>query len=70
MPSSNTPSDLKTVVVCALDAACLNATDENSNDCLSRSFADIKELPTAFVPRDGDPHGIAGASAVFFIFSI
>ena len=28
----------------ALDTACTNATDENSNGCLSRSFADIKEL--------------------------
>jgi hypothetical protein len=44
MPSSNTPCDLKTMVVRALDAACTNATDENSNGCLSRSFADIKEL--------------------------
>jgi hypothetical protein len=33
------------VIVCALDAAYINATDENSNGCLSRSFADIKELP-------------------------
>jgi hypothetical protein len=45
MPSSNTPSDLKTVIIRALDAACTNASDENSNDCLSRSFANIKELP-------------------------
>ena len=45
MPSSNTPSDLKTVIIRALDAACTNASDENSNGCLSRSFANIKELP-------------------------
>ena len=45
MPSSNSPSDLNDVIVCALDAAYINATDENSNGCLNRSFADIKELP-------------------------
>jgi hypothetical protein len=45
MPSSNTPTDLKTVIIRALDAACTNATDENSNAGLSRSFANIKELP-------------------------
>ena len=46
MPSSNTPSDLKTVIIRALDAACTNASDENSNGRLSRrSFANIKELP-------------------------
>jgi hypothetical protein len=45
MPSSNTPSDLKAVIVRALDAACTNAADEISNGCLNRSFANIKELP-------------------------
>ena len=78
MPSSNTPSDLKTVIIRALDAACTNASDENSNDCLSRSFANIKELHASFVPMchvgnsDVDPFGKqrhrSGTSAVFFHF--
>jgi hypothetical protein len=80
MPSSNTPSDLKTVIIRALDAACTNASDENSNGCLSRSFANIKELPrllfqcaTLATPRC-DPVGktaaLLGVSAAFFIFAI
>jgi hypothetical protein len=48
MRSSNTPSDLKSDRV-TRDATYVNAADENSNDCLSRSFADIKKLPTILV---------------------
>ena len=33
------------MIVCALDAAYINATDENSNGCLNRSFGNIKGLP-------------------------
>jgi hypothetical protein len=34
----------------ALQAAYVSATDENSNGCLSRSFANIKKLPPILVP--------------------
>ena len=62
----------------ALDTACTNATDENSNGCLSRSFANIKELSATFVPmchvgntamwtRSGNG-AIAGSKSLFFYF--
>ena len=61
----------------ALDTACTNASDENSNDCLSRSFANIKELPhllfqcatlaTAMWTRS-ETAAQPGTSAVFFHF--
>jgi len=63
MPSSNPPSDLKTVIVCALDAAFINATDKNSNGCLNRFFGNIKGRAELWFHcirwpnRDGNPFG-------------
>ena len=44
MPFSNTPFDLKTVIVRALDSCVYKRRDENSNGCLNRSSGDIKAL--------------------------
>ena len=55
--------DLKTVIVCALDAAYINAADKNSNGCLNRFFGNIKGLPRLLFqcirwPNcDGNPFG-------------
>ena len=57
MPSSNTPSDLKNLIVRASDAACTNATGKNLTRRLSRSFGNIKGLARLlFQPCDvGQP---------------
>jgi hypothetical protein len=44
--------DLKNVIVCALDAACANATDENRIGCVRRSFGNCKRLPRPLFQRN------------------
>ena len=46
--------DLKTVIVCASDAAYVNATHKNSNGCLNQFFGNINGRPR-FCSRDGNP---------------
>jgi hypothetical protein len=63
-------TNLKTVIVCALDATYIDALDENSNGCLNRSFGNIKRLPRLLfqcIPwpnRDGNPFGKSGEARV------